>query len=65
MGDLISLRRARKQKARLVAAQESAERRAAFGISRAEREAADRAMTLEAKRLEAHRRDVPPRDDPA
>jgi hypothetical protein len=65
MGEIVNLRRARKQKARLAATNEKAARRAEFGISRAEREAAELAKTLDAKRLEAHRREAPPRDDPA
>jgi hypothetical protein len=63
MGEIVNLRRARKQKARLADAKEKAARRAEFGISRAEREAAELAKTLESKRLEAHRREAPSRDD--
>jgi Domain of unknown function (DUF4169) len=65
MADIVNLRRARKEKARLAVAEEKAKRRAEFGVSRATRKAADRDRSLEAKRLEAHLREVAAGDDPA
>jgi hypothetical protein len=65
MADIVNLRRARKEKARLAAAKEKAESRVEFGTSHAARKAAERVRLLEAKRLEAHLRDGAAGDDPA
>jgi Domain of unknown function (DUF4169) len=65
MADIVNLRRAHKEKARLAIAKEKAERRTEFGMSRATRKAAERVRSLEAKRLEAHLREVAAGDDPA
>ncbi|MGO9674784.1 MAG: DUF4169 family protein [Methylocella sp.] len=56
MGEIVNLRRARKQKARAGSDAEAATNRAKFGASRAEREAATRLRSLEATRLDGHRR---------
>ncbi len=56
MGEIVNLRRARKQKARAGSDAEAAANRAKCGASRAEREAAIRLRNLEATRLDGHRR---------
>jgi hypothetical protein len=63
MGDVVNLRRARKEKARLAAAKEKAAKRAEFGVSRAQREAAERLREHDSKRLDAHRLEAGPADD--
>ena len=57
MADVVNLRRARKRKAREIAAAEAADRRVAFGISEAAREAARDQRELAERRLAAHRLD--------
>jgi hypothetical protein len=57
MADIVNLRRARKRKAREIAAAEAADRRAAFGISQVTREAARDQRELAERRLAAHRLD--------
>ena len=63
MGDIVNLRRARKQKARAASDAEAAVNRANFGASRAGREAAMRLRNLESARLDGHRRAAAPDDD--
>ena len=55
MGEIVNLRRARKQKARAGSEAEAAANRAKFGASRAGREAATSRRELEAARLDGHR----------
>jgi hypothetical protein len=57
MADVVNLRRARKRKAREIAAAEAADRRLEFGISRATREASRDQRELAERRLAAHRLD--------
>ena len=59
MADVVNLRRARKRKAREIAAAEAEDRRAAFGISQVTRKAARDQRELSERRLEAHRLDQP------
>jgi hypothetical protein len=56
MGEIVNLRRVRKQKARAVASAEAASNRAQSGGSRAEREMAAKLRNLNEGRLDAHRR---------
>ena len=58
MGEVVNLRRARKQRARSAATKDSAARRAKYGRGRAEREATELARGLDEKRLDARRREV-------
>jgi Domain of unknown function (DUF4169) len=58
MGEIVNLRRARKQRARDLASKDAAAKRAKTGRTRAEREATERARGLYEKRLDAHRREV-------
>jgi hypothetical protein len=57
-GEIVNLRRARKQRARIAATRDSAAKRAKSGRARAEREAAERVRGLDEKHLDAHRREV-------
>ncbi len=57
-GEIVNLRRARKQRKRIAATKDSAAKRAGSGLARAEREATKRARGLDEKRLDAHRREV-------
>ena len=59
MADVVNLRRARKRKARQIAAAEAEDRRAAFGISQVTRKAARDERELAERRLEGHRLDEP------
>jgi hypothetical protein len=58
MGEVVNLRGARKQRARIAAAKAAAAKRAEFGRARAEREVTERARALETKRLDAHLREM-------
>jgi len=58
MGEVVNLRRARKQRARDLASKDAAADRAKSGRARAEREATERARGLVERRLDAHRREV-------
>ena len=58
-GEIVNLRRARKEKARAAASKEAAANRAKFGRNRTERDAETQARALEEKRLEAHLRELP------
>jgi hypothetical protein len=62
-GEIVNLRRARKEKAHATASKEADANRAKFGRTRAERDAADQARALEERRLEAHRRETAKPDD--
>jgi Domain of unknown function (DUF4169) len=64
-GEIINLRRARKERARAAAAKEAAANRNKHGRTRAEREAAGQMRALEEKRLEAHKREMAPSEDQA
>ena len=57
MADVVNLRRARKRKAREIAAAEATDRRVEFGISRVTREASRDQRELAERRLAAHRLD--------
>jgi hypothetical protein len=59
MADVVNLRRARKRKAREIAAAEAENRRAAFGILQVTRKAARDEREFAERRLEAHRLDEP------
>ena len=58
MGDIVDLRRVRKQRARDLASKDAAAKRAESGRARAEREATERARGLDEKRFDAHRREL-------
>jgi hypothetical protein len=62
VGEIVNLRRARKQKARTASEAEAAANRVSFGTSRSGREAATKLRELEAARLEGHRRAAPDDD---
>jgi len=53
----VNLRRARKAKARVEAAEVAAVNRSRFGRTRAECEASEKATRLEQRRLEGHKRE--------
>lgn len=55
MGEIVNLRRARKDRARQTAESEAAANRAQHGRTRAERETEDARRALEARKLDAHR----------
>ena len=57
MGDLVNLRRARKDKARAEREKLAAENRSKFGRPKAEREADELKRAIEAQRLDGHRRE--------
>ena len=65
MSEIVNLRRARKAKARVAAADKAAENRLRFGASKAEREHAAANQDLERRRLDAHRRIGEPDSDNA
>ena len=56
MGDVVNLRRARKNRARRDADAVASANRAAFGRTRAEKDGHRAVQTLEARRLDGHRR---------
>lgn len=56
MGDLVNLRRERKRRTRETEAREAAERRAAFGRSKAETSATAQTLALADRRLDGSRR---------
>lgn len=55
MSDVVNLRRARKRKAREQSETDAASRRVAFGISKAEKQAARTRRELAERGLDAHR----------
>ncbi len=59
MGDLVNLRRARKDRARREREAQAQENRVAFGRSKAERALTAAQKSLESQRLDAHRRETP------
>ena len=59
MGDLVNLRRARKDRARREKEETAQANRVAFGRTKAERQLTDAQKRLEAAKLDAHRRDKP------
>ncbi|MCC3245961.1 DUF4169 family protein [Methylocystis sp. WRRC1] len=63
MGEIVNLRRARKDRDRRFREDKAQENRIAFGRTKAERELTAAQKDLEAARLEAHRRETP--DDQA
>jgi hypothetical protein len=63
MGEIVNLRRARKEKARATASKEADAARAKSGRTRAARDAADQARALEDKRLAGHKREAAMNDD--
>lgn len=58
-GEIINLRRARKQKARAEREQEAAENRRRFGQTKGEKETEAATREQAARLLEAHRRETP------
>ncbi len=62
MAEIVNLRRARKRKAREIAAGEAADRRVESGISQIARKAARAQRELAERRLAAHRLDGPAPD---
>lgn len=58
-GEIINLRRARKQKARAEREQEAAENRRRFGQTKAEKETEAATREQAARLLDAHKRETP------
>ena len=58
MGEIVNLRRARKGKSRADSAAQAAARRLKFGLSRADREAAEKIRDLDRARLDGCRCDL-------
>lgn len=63
MGEIVNLRRARKAKGRADKEAAAVANRAAFGRTRSEKDGQEAVRSLEARRLEGHRRDVGPDDE--
>lgn len=63
MGDVVNLRRLRKDKQRKAADAKAEANRLAFGRSKVERELTSAEKALEERRLEGHRRELPTSDD--
>ncbi len=59
MGEVVNLRRARKDRARREKEAQAQENRVAFGRSKAERELSAAKKSLESQRLDAHKRESP------
>ncbi|CAJ0850781.1 hypothetical protein AMST5_00321 [freshwater sediment metagenome] len=59
MGEVVNLRRARKDRARREKEAQAQENRVAFGRSKAERELTAAQNKIETHRLDAHRRETP------
>ena len=57
MADIVNLRTARKRKARDAKDVQAAENRIKFGRTKAEKELEEAKSALEAKRIDAHKRD--------
>lgn len=57
MAEVVNLRLARKRKVRAEKDATAAQNRLSFGRTKAEREAADKTRALEAKKIDAHKRD--------
>ena len=57
MADIVNLRRARKEKARVEKEAQAAENRVKFGRTKAEKRRAEAEARLAERRIEAHRRD--------
>jgi hypothetical protein len=55
MGDIVNFRRARKTRERRKNEEQAQENRVLFGLSKAERQFAEKAKTLAERRLEGHR----------
>jgi hypothetical protein len=55
MGEIVNLRRARKTRERRKDEEQAQENRVIFGLSKAERQFAEKAKTLAERRLEGHR----------
>ena len=64
-GEIVNLRRARKENARAASSKEAVANRAKLGLIRAGRDAAHQPRILEEKRLHAHRREAASSDDQA
>ncbi len=62
MGDIVNLRRARKARARAREEEKAQESRLRFGLSKAERNLAEKGRSLAERRLEGHRLDEAPGD---
>ncbi|MGJ0507173.1 MAG: DUF4169 family protein [Methylocystis sp.] len=60
MGDVVNLRRARKDRARREKEAQAQENRVAFGRPKGERELSAAQKRLDNARLDAHRRETPP-----
>jgi hypothetical protein len=58
MGEIVNLRMARKRKARAAAASQAEQNRITFGRTKQERQLTEAERALEAKKLEAHRRET-------
>ena len=58
MGEIVNLRMARKRKARADSAREAEHHRITFGRTKQERELTEAERALEAKKLDAHRRET-------
>ncbi|MGO8739603.1 DUF4169 family protein [Rhodoblastus sp.] len=63
MGDIVNLRRARKTRAHVKDEEKAQGNRVRFGLSKAERDLAEKSRSLAERRLEAHRLDEAPGDE--
>jgi hypothetical protein len=63
MAEIVNLRRARKARARVEAEKDAAANRASFGLSKTEKKIARSMRSLEAQKLDGHRRERSPRDE--
>ena len=63
MGEIVNLRRARKERSRRDADGIAAANRAAFGRTRAEKDEQKAQGVLNERKLDAHRRDTGPSDE--
>ena len=58
MGEIVNLRRARKERARTQASEQAQINRAAFGRTKTERATSAAFSELEARRIDGHKRDL-------
>jgi hypothetical protein len=63
MGEVVNLRRVRKDRQRKSAEDKADANRVAFGRTKSERELTSARKDLAARQLDGHRRDDPPTDD--
>jgi hypothetical protein len=64
MGEIVNLRRARKAQGRRKDEQRAEENRLRFGLSKAEKQLAEKTNEIAERRIEGHRLDCPRRPEP-